>query len=306
MQEQPKVSVIVPVYNGEKFLSKSVESVLTQSFRDFELILMNDGSKDNSLTYLQSLKDPRVRVVDQENMGLVATLNKALGLAKADIIVRLDQDDICKPERIERQYKAMEEHQLDVLFTMIEKFGAKNSWSNRDTQREKEGEVEILKNYMYGTFLHSTMMAKKDVLLKMPYRREYYPCDDMDLQIRLEENYRVGILKEKLVLYRFHNEANTYPYFFTMQEKRRWCEHNAQLRSEGKEEISLTTYRVLEQNHRIWLNRKRKDFYAYHVRRGGDSYLQGDYLGMLKHMGIGFMIGPERLIMRLLGRRRQC
>ena len=302
MEKNPSISVVIPVYNGEQFLTETINSILQQSHRDFELLLINDGSKDGSLKLLHSFSDPRIRIVEQENMGLVGTLNKGIQMAKADIIARLDQDDISKPARLENQLKAMKKYDLDVVFTQVEKFGAKNTWDNRERQTEKPGEVVIVKPLEYGCQLNSTLLAKKEALLQYPYRKEYYPCDDWDLQLRLEANYRVGILQEKLIHYRFHDSANTYLTFFMMQEKRRWTERNAIRRGKGQPEQTLEEYKNDQTSRYKNWNRRRKDLYFYHFRMGGDSYLQGRYLHMIKHMMIALPLAPEKILKRVTGK----
>ena len=302
MEKNPSITVVIPVYNGEQFLTETINSILQQSHRDFELLLINDGSKDGSLQLLRSFTDPRIRIVDQENMGLVETLNKGIQMAKADLIARLDQDDISKPARLENQLRAMEKYDLDVVYTQVEKFGAKNSWDNRERQTEKPGEVVVVKPLEYGCQLNSTLLAKKEVLLQHLYRKEYYPCDDWDLQLRLEASCRVGILQEKLLHYRFHESANTYPTFFTMQEKRRWCENNAIRRMNGQPEQSLEEYKKQQTSRYKNWNRRRKDLYFYHFRMGGDSYLQGRYLKMVKHMLIAVPLAPEKILKRVTGK----
>lgn len=302
MEKSPVVSVIIPVYNGAQFLSETVDSILNQSMENLELIIINDGSTDESPQIIESFGDARIRVVHQENMGLIGTLNKGIALAKADIIARLDQDDISKPNRLAHQLKALKQYDLDVVYTQIEKFGAKNSWDNRERQKEHPGEVAIMEPLVYGCQVHSTMMAKKSVLLKMKYRAEYYPCDDWDLQLRIEPLYRVGILQEKLIRYRFHEGANTYATFFMMQEKTRWCEHNALLRLDGKPEMTLEEYKNSQTSvYKKW-NRRRKDLHRYHFRMGGDRYLQGDYPQMAKHMMTAVILAPEKIWLRVTGK----
>ena len=146
----PAISVVIPVYNGAQFLAETIQSILDQTFGDFELLLINDGSTDESPTILNKYTDPRIRVVHQENVGLVETLKKGISLASADLVARLDQDDISKPQRLAHQFDAMKRYELDVLYTQVEKFGGKNSWDNRERQTEHVGEVVFLKPLEYG------------------------------------------------------------------------------------------------------------------------------------------------------------
>src|SRR5215207_3906792 len=109
----PSISVIMPVYNTERFVAETTESVLGQTFRDFELIAIDDGSADRSREILETFakRDPRVRVVSRANKGLVATLNEGLALATAPLVARMDADDLCDPRRFELQAKALNDDQ---------------------------------------------------------------------------------------------------------------------------------------------------------------------------------------------------
>src|SRR5215212_8979259 len=100
----PEISVILPVYNGEKFLGQAIESILGQSFPDFELIIVNDGSGDNSENIILSYTDKRVVYLkNQENSGLVSSLNRGVSVAKGKYIARMDADDISLPDRFKLQ-----------------------------------------------------------------------------------------------------------------------------------------------------------------------------------------------------------
>ena len=301
---RPLISVIIPIYNGAGLLEEAVQSILKQHLSDFELILINDGSTDHSLTILQSFTDPRIRIINQENIGLAASLNKGVSVAKADLVARLDQDDISEPQRLERQLKALQDHNLDAVFSQITKFGSHNSWSNLEKQRENYGSVILLKPMEYGCFIQSPLLAKRAVLQKLRYRTEYYPCDDWDLQVRLEEQYRAGLLEEKLVRYRFHGAANTYPTFFLMQEKRRWCEYNSFQRQASKPERSLQEYQKLQKSRYKKWNRRRKDLYFFHIRMGGENYLNAQYGKAIRHFLTGAVLAPQKFLQRITGRVR--
>lgn len=107
----PAISVLMPVYNGERFLREAIDSILSQTFRDFELIIINDGSTDNTESIIQSYSDSRIKYVKNEkNLKLIKTLNKGIGLAKGKYIARMDADDVSLPNRLELQYAFMESH----------------------------------------------------------------------------------------------------------------------------------------------------------------------------------------------------
>ena len=108
--KKPLVSVVMSVYNSEKWLSYSIESIIEQTYTNFEFIIINDGSTDNSKVILNeySDRDKRILVIHQKNIGLTKSLIKAIKLSKGDIIVRIDADDLSSKERIEQQLKELE------------------------------------------------------------------------------------------------------------------------------------------------------------------------------------------------------
>ena len=121
MQVNLKVSVVIPVFNGMPFLKETIDGILNQTYSNFELIIINDGSTDDSEEYIETLKDSRIRYISQNNIGLCNTLNKAFSLAKGTYIFRNDQDDISEPKRLEKQIHALEESTYDCVFSYITK-----------------------------------------------------------------------------------------------------------------------------------------------------------------------------------------
>jgi len=113
MHNKPKISVIMSVYNGEKYLGEAIDSVLGQTFTDFDFIIVNDGSTDGSPGIIQSYRDERIRVINNEkNIGLTKSLNKAIKESGGEYIARQDADDISLPERFEEQVWFLEEQHL--------------------------------------------------------------------------------------------------------------------------------------------------------------------------------------------------
>ncbi len=111
MSENPKVSVIMSVYNGDKYLREAIESILNQTFTDFEFIIVNDGSTDNSLEIIESYDDERIKTINnKKNIGLTKSLNKALKFAKGKYIARQDADDVSLPNRFEKQVEYLDSH----------------------------------------------------------------------------------------------------------------------------------------------------------------------------------------------------
>lgn len=118
---QPEVSVILPAYNAERFLKEAIDSVLEQTYSNFELIIINDGSTDNTDAIIQSYSDPRIVYIKQENQGLARALNNGIAKARGNFIARMDADDICMPTRFEKQVKYLQRHpEVSLLSTGTE------------------------------------------------------------------------------------------------------------------------------------------------------------------------------------------
>src|ERR1700761_448098 len=104
LEHQPHISVLMPAYNAEKYIGTAINSLLKQTFSSFELVIINDGSTDNTINIINAFNDKRIKLVDQQNKGIAAALNHGLKIARAPYIARFDADDICMPERLEVQY----------------------------------------------------------------------------------------------------------------------------------------------------------------------------------------------------------
>lgn len=114
-QHSPRLTVIMPAYNTALYIREAIDSILQQTFTDFEFIIINDGSKDNTLEVIKQYNDPRIRLIDQANKGLIDTLNEAILLAQSDIIARMDADDICYPERLQIEFDFLTQNPDYVL-----------------------------------------------------------------------------------------------------------------------------------------------------------------------------------------------
>lgn len=301
MKNNIVVSVIIPVYNGMPYLKKTIEGILNQTYNNFELILINDGSTDESEEYIKSLTDKRIRYFSQNNMGLCNTLNKAFSVAEGKYIIRNDQDDISEPQRIEKQIKLLEESKYDCIFSYITKVSEDKEWSNLDKLVENKSMLRDFDPWIDGCMVNSTMAIKKEVLLKIGgYRQEYYPSDDWDLELRLSQIYSVGVIEESLVKYRFHDGANTYKYWQLMQDKRRWAEHSYFQRKNSKEELTFDQY-LFDEKQSLWryYNRRRKDKAKLYMRKAGSSFLSNKYYLVAKYLLLTFAYDPKGITKRV-------
>jgi glycosyltransferase involved in cell wall biosynthesis len=298
----PEVTVIVPVYNGAAYLAETINSLLSQTFRDFELLVIDDGSTDASSEIVRSFNDERVRLIQKKNGGLCEALNLGIAEAKAPFIARCDQDDISYPERLERQLQVMRARPEALgLFAYSTKFGSKRRWSNADKMVMAKGEVKEYDPMADGCLLCSTLFARTAALRSIGgFRQAYYPADDWDLECRLAEAGKVLILREPLIAYRFQTSANTYRVFAEMRNKGRWVKDSYRRRRQPLPELSFEQF-MLGQPKGIFarLQRSRKDSAKLHMRIAGQRYLDGHYAAGAAHLFAAALLKPEDLAGRI-------
>ena len=206
----PAITVAMSVYNGERFLSEAIESVLAQSWRDFEFLLLDDGSNDGSLAIMQRFAalDPRIRVIARENRGLVASLNQLLAEAQAPLIARMDADDVCLPERFARQigfFAANPQHGVvGSLTDDIDERGQPYAMVPANHPLTHAAFLERIESC--GQLLaHPTVMYRRDVVLSVGgYHAAFRHCEDYDLWLRLAHQTRIANLPEQLLRYRHY------------------------------------------------------------------------------------------------------
>lgn len=207
----PLISVIMPVFNREKIIAESVESILEQTYRNIELIIVDDGSTDSTLNIVKKLseKDSRIQILKQKNCGPASARNNAIHRAKGDYIAIADSDDISLPTRISKQISVMQENEDIVVcgsgFIEIDEFG----------NQIKAVEVALDSNainldmYVRCPFGHSTCMMRADVLKKVGGYHELKFAEDYELWTRLKDEGRLFNLSDRLCLYRVHSDSVT-------------------------------------------------------------------------------------------------
>jgi len=300
--KRPEVSVIVPIYNGSAYLTETLNSLLSQTCANIELLAIDDGSTDASSDIVRSMKDDRVRLIRTENFGLCHALNLGITEARAPFIARSDQDDISDPKRLERQLQIMREFPEAIgLFAYSTKFGRSHCWSNKDKLIMAPGEVKEYEPLKDGCMLGSTMFARTSALQAVGgFRQSYYPADDWDLEFRLSETGKVLILCEVLIAYRFQTSANTYRVFAEMQEKKRWAKDSYRRRLKSMPELTIYQFRHAQANG-AWsrFHRYCKDSSKLHMRTAGQRVLDGSYLAGLTHLFVSVMLNPKDFARRV-------
>jgi glycosyltransferase involved in cell wall biosynthesis len=211
----PAVSVLMSVHNGERFLVQAVESILTQTFHDFEFLIIDDASTDSSSDILKTYasQDTRIRIIkNQENLGLTQSLNLGLVEAQGPYIARMDDDDIAMPERLGKQVASLDANPaiwvVGSWMTCIDENGKETSDIYKFPEKSKEI-TRILRENSGGSLAHPAVMMRKDrILAHGGYRNIFKRSQDYDLWLRLADCGDVfANIPEKLLLHRIHADA---------------------------------------------------------------------------------------------------
>ena len=208
--KQPEVSVVMSCFNEEKYAPLAIQSILDQTFSNFEFIIVNDGSSDNTEVILQEMveKDPRIIYVNNnENLGLSASLNKGIRLARASLIARMDADDIADQQRLQKQLAFMKDnHHVDILGTAV-----KIRKNKRDIIRscpEFHDEI-ITRVFKKPLVFHPTIMIRKKVYQEYGFYDESLKwAEDADLWYRIYDKVRFHNLQEALLTYRLKEKLS--------------------------------------------------------------------------------------------------
>lgn len=206
----PKVSVIMPVFNSGPYLAQAIDSILNQDFTDFELLVLNDGSSDNSLEVARRFEaDRRVKVINRnENRGLVFTLNEGIQRARGIYLARMDADDISRPTRLSKQVHVLDSNP---------KIGICGTWwhyMDSDVTIQAPVSNDDIKLYclVNSPFGHPTVMIRSSILsaLEEHYRQEFYLAEDYELWTRVLDDAEGMNISEVLLDYRIHSGQLSY------------------------------------------------------------------------------------------------
>jgi len=211
LESTPLVSVILPTYNAAAYLDKAVDSILTQHYRHFELIIVNDGSTDNTQNLLARYQDPRITVINQANLGLPKALNQGIRMAKGKYIARQDADDISLPERLSEQIAFMEQNPSYALLgtwshiktAMGSHEGDSTQGSRQHQHPSSNGQLQVLL-LINNQFVHSSVMIRTNCLHSIGLYSEdpeHYPPEDYDLWLRIAKQHHIANLPRVLLEY---------------------------------------------------------------------------------------------------------
>lgn len=214
LSHKPVVSVIMPVHNAGKYISQAIESVLSQTLTNFELIIIDDTSSDNSRKIMKKYakSDHRIRIlINKTNTQVAASLNMGIRQAKSDLIARMDADDIAHPIRLELQYDLLSKHpDIAVVGANIQIIDKSGKTVSRRVYKEKDRDIKRTM-YRYSPFAHPTVMMRKSVWKEFGgYDVSKVPCEDIDLWFKIGSKYQFANLNKYLLYYRLIPSSNSH------------------------------------------------------------------------------------------------
>ncbi len=213
-----KASVLMPVYNGEKFIKEAISSVLSQTFRDFELLVLDDGSTDDSTKIAESFQDERIRLVKLNHQGIAGALNYGLNLSNGEYIIRVDSDDISIPSRFEKILNYMDENK-DIAICGSWAISINEKGETIGMMNYPPVENEEIKKYTlrHNPFIHPAIIMRKSILESVGGYRYLKHNEDYELWIRILSKYKGHNLTEPLLKYRIHPDQFTRKQNFRMR-----------------------------------------------------------------------------------------
>lgn len=245
------VSILLPAYNCDRYIAQTIESILLQTYTHFELLIINDGSTDNTIQEIEKFKDKRIQLIhNPQNMGLIATLNKGLQIAKGRFIARIDADDICLPNRIEKQVNFLLQHpNVAVVATQIQFINQYNEVTGDwPLDKKTNTHLQIKKAMIWQSCIaHPTVMFNTQHIKNYTYHYSQVHSEDYDLWLTLLADGKIfEKIAEPLLLYRVHQLSITgsihkknNPYFTLAKTKKQFLKNRCTIKKWGLFETQL-------------------------------------------------------------------
>lgn len=203
----PLVSVILPVFNAKDYIKEAIQSILDQSYENFELIIINDGSSDGTLDVILSFKSDKIKLISRENKGLVYSLNEGIKISQGKYIARMDADDISIHSRLSEQVKFMQEHEnVGICGSFVERFEGEGSHYNEVVWKLPSEDADLRVRLLFGVpFAHPSIMMRKDIILKynLYYNEIYKNAEDYKLWVDFSRYTKFANIQKVLLRYRY-------------------------------------------------------------------------------------------------------
>lgn len=294
---EPGVTVLVPAFNAMPHLRACVESVLAQSVRNLELLVIDDGSTDGTRAYLDQLADPRIRAIHKPNEGLVATLNLGLRSAKFDWIARLDADDVMQNDRLAKQLSFLD---ANPEFRVV---------ASENGYIDAGGRVLRLRKHLHlsnppefdpmvdGNIPHQAVLYHRADVLSVQGYRELVPAEDLDLWLRLRGRVRFGVIPEPLTYVRILAGSITDSQYLDQRMMWRYVMECARARAAGTSEPEYRSW--LTENQRVLIAKRRSWMAGRHLRQAGIALAARRPFSALRHMVLALWFGPSEVLGKL-------
>lgn len=217
----PQVSVVIPAYNSMAYLPDTLDSVLKQTFTNFEVLIINDGSSDNIVEWASKIIDPRVKLISQANQGASVARNTGIINAQGEYVAFLDADDLWEPTKLEKQVNCLDENsQVGLVHTWMLLIDRENKPTGR-----------VMKSTVEGNALHRIIERNSIACSSAMVRRSCFEdlglfdislhfAEDWDMWIRIASGYQFTVIKESLIRYRQHPNGKSKKYFSRLEDFR--------------------------------------------------------------------------------------
>lgn len=302
----PRVSIVMNVYNGERFLEQALRSVGAQTFKDYELLLVDDGSTDRGVDIVRAhaARDPRLRLITLEHRGVAAARAYALRAARAPLVALWDQDDLCRPERLESEVAFLDANpDAGAVGTYGWRIGEQGrrtgTWAFGPTTREQF--AALIADGGSVTAISSSLMFRAAVALEVGgYRESRSFTADADLISRISDRMVVLIIPLKLVEYRVHSASTSTQCFFEVIALTELITENAARRREGRAELEPSEWmrHLRAQPLAVRLRRARLWRSRYFYRVAGGLLADRRAVGLV-YLGLAVLLAPFTIYRRL-------
>jgi glycosyltransferase involved in cell wall biosynthesis len=300
--DAPKLSVIMAVYNGLPYLPAAVDSILNQTMRAFEFIIVDDGSNDGSSTYLAGLQDDRVHLIQQSNRGLGMALNRAIEHTTSPFIARMDADDISRPNRFRLQLQFAEANRSVTFFGSHFGFtvDGKESGCAPAMPLDHAGIVSALRRGGHA-ICHPTLFCSTKLMQQVGGYRVARVGQDWDLLLRMSEVARGANLPDELLLYRLHSSSNAWSGAYRTIVAKRYAAHAADCRRSGatsmEPEVYIQEWEARKPLRRLWARSHAASEVLY--RQAIVHRLRAESLKATLCLALASVTNPARVFLRM-------
>ncbi len=303
---EPRVTVVIPTYNTARYLSAAIQSVLDQTYKDFEVIVVDDGSTDNTRELLAEIRDPRLRVICTENRGVAAARNTGWRLGKGEYIAFLDADDVWSPHKLAVQVAYLDSHcdvgLVGALMYYCDERG--RIFGRTGVLLDHDNDLERIRTARLMPFPISSVMCRRSLLEDIggfdeELRKIVGQVEDLDFMARAARRSLIACIPEKLGCYRLHSGSASARHFFSQRIGTRFVRERLKADQQGQ---SLT-WEDFRDQYRVALREWLDDWAAYSFRVAGLNWTMGKWFSAGCWMLMSLLSNPVYALKRLLEKR---